>query len=43
VQVKWHFANALLEEQEGNQARAEAELALAVEAEADYSAPEPVA
>jgi hypothetical protein len=43
VQVKWHFAHALIAEMEGNTARAESELNLAVEAEDDLSAPAPAA
>jgi len=37
VQAKWRFANALLAEQDGNPGRAEAALALAVQAEYAYS------
>jgi hypothetical protein len=43
VQVKWHFAHALIAEMEGNIARAESELTLAVEAEDAFSTPAPAA
>jgi hypothetical protein len=43
LQVKWHFAHALIAEMEGNTARAESELNLAVEAKDDLSTPAPAA
>ena len=41
--VRLHFTKALIAEQEGNTTQAEVELNLAVEAEAAYSNPAPVA
>jgi hypothetical protein len=43
LQVRRHFAKALNAEREGDTTLAEVELHRAVEAEADYSAPEAVA
>jgi hypothetical protein len=43
AQVKWHFVQALIAELEGNPARAESELNLAVEAEDGLSTPAPAA